>query len=295
MEHWLEVLGKEERKIRLCEEGLKEKKGSALDPHITALETTDKGLMSILDSQSHSHKTNISEFLKNQSIFNTLAGAISDYNRGLFRLEKRLNGDFVNAIMHMVGFTYSPVSLVVHYDGYIFDPKKRESWEDIKGMADGGSLAIYAHDKANFVLAKNAIDFMGGFIGNEVEIPFLIDYEKTETRYTGNPESQVEKLTCSDYKFDFRSPNSIKLTESLIDDIVSLVTLPNSNQLNRGIIDLLFENRRYNATDLSQMCLLNGKKVQKLNFVFKGGYVKDASYALFDHLTQVAANQPTSE
>jgi hypothetical protein len=122
-----------------------------------------------------------------------------------------------------------------------------------------------------------------------------MNHEMSEGRYTGNPESQVEKLACSDYKFDFRSPNSIRLTEGLIDDIVSLVTLPNSNQLNHGIVDLLFENRKYNAADLSQMCLLNGKKVQKLNFIFKGGYAKDASYALFDHLTQAAANQPKSE
>jgi hypothetical protein len=296
MEHWLKILREEEEKIRLYEESLKQKNNPALDTTITALETTDKGLKSILDSQSQLHKTKICELLKNHQIFNALAGAIGDYNRGLFTLKKKLDDpSLVEAIRHRLDAKYSQVSLVFHYDGYIFDPNKKESWDDFKSMDDGKYLAIYGHHEADFVLAKSAIDLTGCLIGDEVEIPFLRDNEDNEARYTGDPESQVEKLTCSDYKFDFSPKNPINLTESSIKDIVRAATVPAENQANHGIVDLIHENRKYDATDALQMCMLNGKEMQTFNFILKGGFVKDSSYTLFEYLTKAAANPPKSE
>jgi hypothetical protein len=298
MEHWLNVLRKEEKRIWLYEHRLKQKGDPALDSRINELETADKGLKSILDSQEHSHKTCISELLKNPSIFNALAGAIGDYNRALFRLKRRLddnsNKHFVYAILSLAGSKYSDVSLVAHYDGCIFDPKKEESWDYIRGMNEGEYLSIYAYNP-DFSLAKGSVDVMGAMVGDEVEIPFVMDYGVDGARYIGNPDSQLERLTCSDYKFDFKPKGTLKLTADLIDDIISAVHLPNSNQINRGTVDLVFENRVYNARDSSQMCMLNGKNAIQLNFIFKGGYVKDASNTLFNLLSQAAVNPPKSE
>jgi hypothetical protein len=184
---------------------------------------------------------------------------------------------------------YEDIDLVGHYDGVVFDPIKREDWEAIMPLNTGESIAIYARDLKDYRNAKNAIDILGGFIGNEVEIPFKENPETGDATYVGNPDSDVEKLVSMPYQLSLSFPDSLRLTESLTAEINDASILVGVNMVNKGSVQLLahFYNdgtKSVNAKSLTSICLLNDKTVSELVFTLRGGHPKEAAYSILHTL-----------
>jgi hypothetical protein len=281
MEYWLKILKKEESKIRDYEDTLKDKNDPKLKSRIQDLDTTDLGIKSILDSKNHFYYVN--DLLGNPSIFNVVAESVSSYTRALFSINNRLDKSLIGAIMHLIEGKYQDVGLVAHYRGRLFNPKNIDFWNEIKEIDKNKKIAFYAYKPDDFIKAKAAVDVMGGVIGDELEIPFLDTAETIEPAYAGDPNSQVERLASSEYKLHIKPKDIITLDAGSIDAISDRATIPNPNQLNRGSVNLLYSNRRYNVKDISIICQLNGKKFSELSFTFRGGYPKEAAYALLDY------------
>ena len=279
MKHLLEILRKEERNLRRSEEALKQKHDPKFDSQIAELDDADYQLQGAISTYKVSH------LLREEAIEGAVAEGLKEYNRGLFVVKHTLDDTSINALMNIcTQKNYNKIDLIGHYDGVIFNPTDKQAWEAIRTIKKGEKVAIYARNK-DFLKTKCAIDFIGAFIGGDIEIPL---YLETETQG-----SYVERMAFKPYRLSITFPEGLQLTVDQIANMAYSSQHPIYNSAeNHGSVHLLahYTDERtddFDTKSQSAMSLLDGKTVSELIFTFQGGIPKEAAYSVLRDLDVV--------
>ena len=288
MRHLIEIMEAEDRKLRLSEEALKGIHDSALDAQIAELETVDHDLHETIESSIHMKK--VDHILTKKPVYDVVAKALEDYNRGLFSTHLVVDQGFIKTILHFMKSKYSGIDYVGHCGGYLFDLGNEESWDVLRNLQNGEMIAVYARDNKDFRLSNSAIDSIGGLLGNEVGIPYIESPETGEGIYVGT-DSFVERLVSRVYKINLKFPEPLRFTEKMATEISKRASSPYSNPFendqinNSGTVYLLAQlhgngTQQVNAKSLADTCQLSGADISELTFTFRGGYPRETSYSI---------------
>jgi hypothetical protein len=243
----------------------------------------------------------VSHILPESHIRGPAEAGLRDYVRGLYTIKYDVDAKFLGGLFYNTGSgsmmgRFSHLDLAGHYDGVLFNPKNKAAWNMIAGqdsdvpshikpVSKEDPIAIYARCVSHPEQALEAVDVIGGFMGEEKELPF------ENGRYIGNPESDVEEMACTVCDFTKHFKGGYKLTKDDLYYLFVYIGKQSKKGINKGLVTLrakVFHDgvEEANVQDKNRLSGLEGMTVSELTLRTRGGYQRCMAHRFLEHFPQ---------